>query len=106
MEAWESVRGPRGLAQVECLGKTRNLVASLRRSRGVRIFAIALCVAAIAAPAAFAKGRITVSVADRAPRVGQSFTVELRTGWVVPSNDWLRLIAVAPGKDCYVVVGT
>jgi hypothetical protein len=80
-------------------------VARLRRSRGVRILAIALCVAAIAAPAAFAKGQITVSVADRTPRVDQAFTVELRTGWVVPANDWLRLIAVAPGKDWYDVVG-
>lgn len=77
-----------------------------RRSKGVRILAIALCVAAIAAPVAFAKGQITVSVADRTPRVDQAFTVELHTGWVVPANDWLRLIAVAPGKDWYDVVGT
>jgi hypothetical protein len=78
----------------------------LRRSRGVRILAITSCVAAIAAPAAFAKGQITVSVADRTPGVGQAFTVELRTSWVVPTTDWLRLIAVAPGKDWYDVVGT
>ena len=72
----------------------------------MRILAIASCVAAIAAPAAFAKGQITVSVADRTPRVGQAFAVELRTGWVVPANDWLRLIAVAPGKDWYDFIGT
>ena len=72
----------------------------------MRIFAIILCVGAIAAPAAFAKGQITVSVADRTPGVDQAFTVELRTSWVVPANDWLRLIAVAPGKDWYDVVGT
>lgn len=30
----------------------------------------------------------------------------VRTGYVVPSSDWLRLIAVAPGKDWYDVVGT
>ena len=30
----------------------------------------------------------------------------MRTSYVVPSNDWLRLIAVAPGKDWYDVVGT
>src|SRR5689334_22603940 len=90
MYVWERVRGPARLPQIEYLGKTRNLVAPLRRSRDVRILAIALCVAAIAAPAAFAKGQITVSVTDRTPRVGQAFTVDLRTGWVVPANDWLR----------------
>jgi hypothetical protein len=78
----------------------------LRRTTGVRSFLAALCVAAIVAPAAFAKGKITVRVADPTPRVGQAFTVELRTGWVVPANDWLRLIAVAPGQDWYRVVGT
>jgi hypothetical protein len=72
----------------------------------MRILAIALCVAAIAAPGAFAKGQITVTVDDRTPHVDQAFTVELRTGWVVPAIDWLRLIAVAPGKDWYDVVGT
>jgi len=72
----------------------------------VRLLIVALCVATIAAPAAFAKGRITVSVADRTPRVGQPFAVELHTGWVVPAYDWLRLIAVAPGNDWYDVVGT
>jgi hypothetical protein len=72
----------------------------------VRVVALAVCVAAIAAPAAWAKGRIDVRVADRTPAVGQAFAVELRTGWLVPPNDWLRLIAVAPGKDWYDVVGT
>jgi hypothetical protein len=88
------------------LSETWNLVGRSERNRGVRIFLVAVCVAAIAAPAAFAKGRITVRVADPTPRVGQAFTVELHTGWVVPANDWLRLIAVAPGKDWYDVVGT
>ena len=86
--------------------KDRNLVAVFGRSRGMKLFPVALCVAAIAAPAAFAKGQITLSVSDTTPRVGQVFAVELRTGWVVPANDWLRLIAVAPGKDWYDVVGT
>lgn len=72
----------------------------------MRLAVLALVVAAIGAPAASAKGRITVSVADRAPRVGQAFAVNVRTGFVVPANDWLRLIAVAPGKDWYQVVGT
>jgi hypothetical protein len=76
-----------------------------RRGR-MRVVALALCVAAIAAPAAFAKGRISVALGDTTPRAGQRFTVSVRTDYVVPPNDWLRLIAVAPGKDWYDVVGT
>jgi hypothetical protein len=76
-----------------------------RRGR-MRVVALALCVAAIAAPAAFAKGRISVALGDSTPRAGQRFTVTVRTDYVVPPNDWLRLIAVAPGKDWYDVVGT
>jgi hypothetical protein len=72
----------------------------------VRFLVVASCVAAIAVPAAFAKGRIVVTVADRTPAVGQPFAVEVHTDFVVPANDWLRLIAVAPGKDWYDVVGT
>jgi hypothetical protein len=72
----------------------------------MRFLVIALCVAAVAAPAALAKGRIAVGLGDSTPRVGQPFTVDVRTGWVVPRDDWLRLIAVAPQKDWYDVVGT
>ena len=72
----------------------------------MRVFAVVLCLAAVAAPAAFAKGRISVSLGDSTPAVGQRFTVYVRTDYVVPANDWLRLIAVAPGKDWYDVVGT
>jgi hypothetical protein len=71
----------------------------------MRIVALGLCLAAFAAPAALAKGRITVSVGDSTPRVHQAFQVVVRTGFVVPANDWLRLIAVAPGKGWYDVVG-
>ncbi|HEY3922059.1 MAG TPA: hypothetical protein VGL76_08085 [Gaiellaceae bacterium] len=60
----------------------------------------------IAVPVASAKGRITVVVGDRTPAVGQRFVVTINTGYVVPTDDWLRLIAVAPGKDWYQVVGT
>ena len=72
----------------------------------MRVLVIAASVAAIAAPAALAKGRLAVALGDSTPRVGQPFTVYVRTGWIVPSNDWLRLIAVAPKKDWYQVVGT
>lgn len=72
----------------------------------MRAFVLVVLVALVAVPAASAKGRITVSVADRTPSVGQRFAVDVRTGFVVPADDWLRLIAVAPGKDWYEVVGT
>lgn len=70
-----------------------------------RKIVVVLVLAALVAPAASAKGRINVAVADSTPRVGQSFMVELRTGWVVPPGDWLRLIAVAPERDWFDVVG-
>jgi len=76
----------------------------VRRLAGALLVAGAL--AAAAAPAAAAKGRLSVSVADTTPRVGEAFAVTVRTGWVVPANDWLRLIAVAPGRSWYDVVGT
>jgi hypothetical protein len=78
----------------------------VRRISPMKLVALALCLAAFAAPAALAKGRISVVVSDSTPRVGRAFTVTVRTGFVVPANDWLRLIAVAPGRRWYDVVGT
>ena len=72
----------------------------------MRVLAVVLCVAAVAAPAALAKGQISVALGDSTPGIGQRFTVYVKTDYVVPANDWLRLIAVAPGKDWYDVVGT
>jgi hypothetical protein len=72
----------------------------------MRLVVLGLCIAGLAAPAAFAKGQITVRLGDATPRAGGPFTVYVRTGYVVPSDDWLRLIAVAPGKSWYDVVGT
>jgi hypothetical protein len=74
-------------------------------NRLVKIFALVVCLAAVAAPSAFAKGRISVVVGNSTPRAGHAFPVIVRTGFVVPANDWLRLIAVAPGKGWYDVVG-
>ena len=71
-----------------------------------RLLAGVLFLTALAAPAALAKGRLTVTIGDSTPAAGQSFDVDVRTDFVVPPNDWLRLIAVAPGKDWYDVVGT
>ncbi len=84
----------------------RNMRFGRRPRRGTKVLVVAAVAAALAAPAALAKGRITVSVGDRTPRVGQAFAVDVRTGFVVPADDWLRLIAVAPGKEWYQVVGT
>jgi len=72
----------------------------------MRVILVAACAAALVAPAAFAKGSLSVALGDSTPRIGQPFTVYVHTGWVVPRSDWLRLIAVAPGKDWYDVVGT
>lgn len=69
------------------------------------VLAAALLLAAAAAPAALAKGRIDVAIGNRSPHVGQAFAVVLRTGWVVPRDDRLRLIAVAPGRSWFDVVG-
>jgi hypothetical protein len=45
----------------------------------VRLLVIASCVAAIAVPTAYAKGRLAVRIADRTPAVGQSFAVDIHT---------------------------
>jgi hypothetical protein len=74
--------------------------------RAVRVVVLVCLVTFVAVPVALAKGRITVTLSDSTPKVGQPFTVHVDTGFVVPGNDWLRLIAVAPGKDWYQVVGT
>jgi hypothetical protein len=70
----------------------------------MRVLALALLLAALAAPAALAKGNLRVTLSDRTPGAGQAFTVHVRTDYVVPVKDWLRLIAVAPGKNWQDVV--
>jgi hypothetical protein len=75
-------------------------------TRRMKLVVLVLCLGAFAAPSAFAKGRISVVVGDSTPRAGHAFPVVVRTDYVVPANDWLRLIAVAPGRGWYDVVGT
>jgi hypothetical protein len=77
----------------------------MKSAKALCALAVAVCVAAALVPAASAKGLIVVSLGNGKPRVGQSFTVYVRTGYVVPADDWLRLIAVAPGKTWFDVVG-
>lgn len=74
--------------------------------RGAKLLVVTSIASAIAAPAAFAKGQLSIRVSDTTPRIGQAFEVRLHTGWIVPANDWLRLISVAPGNAWYDVVGT
>jgi hypothetical protein len=74
----------------------------------MRQIVVALCIGIglIVIPTSLGKGRIDIAISNRTPRAGQTFAVDVRTGWVVPADDWLRLIAIAPGKDWYQVVGT
>lgn len=60
---------------------------------------LALCVA----PAATAKFRLSLALGDGSPTVGQPITVVLRA--VIDLDYDLELIAVAPGKSWYDVVG-
>jgi hypothetical protein len=81
-----------------------DLKRHLARRFGVRAILAALCLALVAVPSASAKGKLTVRLGDSTPAAGQAFTVYVRTGWVVPANDWLRLIAVAPSNGWQSVV--
>jgi hypothetical protein len=45
---------------------------------GMKIVALVLCLAAVAAPAALAKGRISVVLGDSTPRAGHAFPFGLR----------------------------
>jgi hypothetical protein len=72
----------------------------------MRVLAATLCAGLVSIPVALGKGRVDLAIADRTPRVGEPVAVDIRTGWVVPADDWLRLVAVAPGKDWYEIVGT
>jgi hypothetical protein len=80
----------------------------MRRSRRTRMkaFAAVIVVGCIVTPAALAKFRMTMALGDSTPRAGQPFTVVVRTEQAIPPKDYIKLIAVAPGKDWYQVVGT
>src|SRR5215217_2177988 len=76
----------------------------LRRSVGLALGAAGLAALALSlAPAAGAKLRLGLTVSDRTPAVGQPVSVVLRSG---PPLDFdLKLIAVAPARPWYDVVG-
>src|SRR5215213_11452903 len=76
----------------------------LRRSVGLALGAAGLAASALSlVPAAGAKFRLGLSVSDRTPAVGQPVTVVLRSG--SPLDFDLKLIAVAPARSWYDVVG-
>jgi hypothetical protein len=66
---------------------------------------LALVLTAVAAPAASAKGKLTIRLGDSTPQAGEHFTVYVHTEWALQQNEWLRVVAVAPGEDWYDVVG-
>ena len=69
-----------------------------------RVVAVAAVGAALlVAPVASAKFKLTLAVDDSSPAVGQPVTVVLVSG--VPLDYDLKLIAVAPRKSWYDVVG-
>lgn len=71
----------------------------------MKTFAVVVVVACIATPVALAKFRMTMTLGDSTPRAGQPFRVVVHTGEAIPPLDYIKLIAVAPGKSLYDVVG-
>jgi hypothetical protein len=69
----------------------------------VRVLVVLSVLALCLAPAASAKFRLWLTVGDSTPAVGQPITVVLHSG--VDLDYDLKLIAVAPGKSVYDVVG-
>jgi hypothetical protein len=66
---------------------------------------VALCAGIVLVPSAAAKFRISLVLGKGSPAVGQPLTVSLRTDTTLPAEHSLRLIAVAPGRIRYDVVG-
>jgi hypothetical protein len=71
----------------------------------MRLLALVVVAACVAAPAAFAKFKMTMALGDSTPRAGQAFTVIVHTEEAMPPLDYLKLIAVAPGTSLRDVVG-
>jgi hypothetical protein len=73
------------------------------RTRTVLAPLIAGALLCCLAPAASAKFKLGLTVSDTTPRVGQRVTVTLVSSVALHYN--LKLIAVAPGRSWYAVVG-
>lgn len=74
-----------------------------RASVKARVLTVVAAAALCLVPAANAKFKLSLAVSDSTPRVGQPVTVVLRSG--IDLDYDLKLIAVAPGKNWYDVVG-
>ncbi len=70
----------------------------------MKIAAAAVALALFLAPTASAKVKLWLTLSDRTPAVRQPVTVVLHSEVRLDFN--LKLIAVAPGKDWFDVVGT
>ena len=83
-------RNPCQRLEVERQDAPDEISAKTEREAGprlaLRVVVIAVCVALVAVPGAFAKGRIVVKVADRTPGVGDSFAVLIDDGTTVPEG--------------------
>jgi hypothetical protein len=82
-----------------------DLRSAVARITVMRFLAAVVALAAVLVPAAFAKGQLRVHLADTTPRVGQRVAVTVRTDYVVPPADWLRLVVVPPAKSWYAYAG-
>ena len=71
----------------------------------MKVLAVLVVAAGVLAPAAFAKFRMTMALGDSTPAAGRPCTVVVRTEQAIPSDDFIKLNAVAPGKGWYDVVG-
>ena len=68
-----------------------------------RLLMVAAAAALCVVPSAGAKFKMSLALGDSTPKVGQPVTVVLRAGVDLDYN--LKLIAVAPGRSWYDVVG-
>jgi hypothetical protein len=70
------------------------------------LLASCLLVLLALAPAAGAKGRMTLALGDSSPAVGQPITVSLRVEFTLERDATVRVAAVAPGASMYDVIAT
>jgi hypothetical protein len=70
-----------------------------------RLLAGAVLAAALLAPAASAKGKMTLTLGDATPAAGQPVTVVMRYAEVLRPSATIRVIVVAPKRSWHDVVG-
>jgi hypothetical protein len=70
------------------------------------LLGLMLATALVTVPTAAAKFKMTLVLGKGSPAAGQPFTVSLRTEIELPPEHELMLVAVAPGRSRYSVIGT